>query len=170
MTILYEEEVEVDFPFDYKEVATSVILKALDTEQFPYEVEVGLTITDDESIRQINKEFREKDSATDVLSFPLIDYETPGDFSRLEEMDDIFHPDTGEAMLGDIVVSIEHVISQAEEYGHSLRREFAFLIAHSMLHLMGYDHMELKEAEIMEQKQKQILDLLNITREEKDNV
>ncbi len=170
MTILFEEEVEFLFPFDYKEVATAVITKALDTEGFPYEVEVGLTMTDDVSICEINRKFRGKDSATDVLSFPLISYETPGDFSGLEEMDDVFHPETGEAMLGDIVVSVDHVASQAKEYGHSMRREFAFLVAHSMLHLMGYDHMVPDEAKIMEEKQKTILDLLNITREEKDNV
>ncbi|MDD6193718.1 MAG: rRNA maturation RNase YbeY [Lachnospiraceae bacterium] len=170
MTILFEEETQIPFSFDYRAIATAVIEKALETESFPYEVEVGLTLTDDTAICQINKEFREKDSATDVLSFPMIDYENPGDFSHLEDMDEIFHPETGEVVLGDIVISVDHVMSQAREYGHSVKREYAFLIAHSMLHLMGYDHMEHEEAEIMEQKQRTILDLLNITREEREDV
>ena len=170
MTILFEEETPSPFPFDYKEFASTVIEKALATEDFPYEVEVGLTLTDDAAIGQMNKEFRKMDCATDVLSFPMIEYEHPGDFSHLEDMDEIFHPETGEVILGDIVISVDHVVNQAREYGHSVRREYAFLIAHSMLHLMGYDHMEPDDAEIMEQKQSKILELLNITREERENV
>lgn len=170
MTLLLEEELEIPFSFDYKEVATSVIKTALDTEAFPYEVEVGLTLTDDATIHGMNKEFRGKDCATDVLSFPMIEYDDPGDFTHLEELRDVFHPETGEVMLGDIVISVEHVYQQAMEYGHSLKREYAFLIAHSMLHLMGYDHMTPNEAAVMEEKQSKILDLLNITREEKEDV
>ena len=75
-----------------------------------------------------------------------------------------------ELILGDIVISVEHVMAQAKEYGHSFKREYAFLIAHSMLHLMGYDHMSPEEASIMEERQSYILDLLHITREEEKNV
>lgn len=85
-------------------------------------------------------------------------------FSFLEEAEEYFDPESGELLLGDIVISKEKVISQAEEYGHSLEREFAFLIAHSMLHLFGYDHMEEKERLEMEQMQKEILDKLCIRR------
>ena len=77
---------------------------------------------------------------------------------------DAFHPESGELMLGDIVISKEKVISQAEEYGHSIEREYAFLIAHSMLHLFGYDHMEDDERMIMEEKQEEILERLHILR------
>ncbi len=94
----------------------------------------------------------------------MVDYETSGDFSFLEEAEEYFDPESGELLLGDIVISKEKVISQAEEYGHSLEREFAFLIAHSMLHLFGYDHMEEKERLEMEQMQKEILDKLCIRR------
>ena len=95
----------------------------------------------------------------------MLSYETPGDFSFLmDENDDDFNPDTGEAILGDIIISVDKVREQAEEYGHSELREFAFLITHSMLHLFGYDHMEPEEAEVMENKQRQILDELSITR------
>ena len=79
-------------------------------------------------------------------------------------MGDCFHPETGELLLGDIVISAEKVLEQAAEYGHSVKREYAFLIAHSMLHLSGYDHMEPEEAAVMEQKQREILETLGITR------
>ena len=166
MKYLFEEEIEVPFDFDYKEVAKQVIDMALDMEGFPFESEVDITLTDDAAIQEINKEFRQLDKSTDVLSFPLIEYKSAGDFSDLENQDDIFNPETGEAMLGDIVISVEHVLKQAEEYGHSIKREYAFLIAHSMLHLMGYDHMTPPEAKVMEEKQENILNALNITREE----
>ena len=166
MKYLFEEEIEVPFDFDYKEVAKQVIDMALDMEGFPFESEVDITLTDDAAIQEINKEFRQLDKSTDVLSFPLIEYKSAGDFSDLESQDDIFNPETGEAMLGDIVISVEHVLKQAEEYGHSIKREYAFLIAHSMLHLMGYDHMTPPEAKVMEEKQENILNALNITREE----
>ena len=102
---------------------------------------------------------------TDVLSFPMLSYENAGDFSKLEDdYDDNFNPDTGEIMLGDIVISVDKVLEQAESYGHTTKREYAFLIVHSMLHLCGYDHMTPEEAAVMEAKQKQILDEMNITR------
>lgn len=166
MTLLFEEEVDVLFPFNYKEVAQKVIEQTLEEEAFPFDVEVGITLTDDENIHQMNREFRQIDRSTDVLSFPLIEAQQPYDYDSLEEMDDVFHPESGEAMLGDIVISVEHVFRQAEEFGHSVLREYGFLIAHSMLHLLGYDHIAPEEAAIMENKQTKILDLLNITREE----
>ena len=114
----------------------------------------------------MNLEQRGIDRPTDVLSFPMIEYDAPGDFSVIdEETGDAFNPETGELMLGDIVISKEKVLSQAEEYGHSPKREYAFLIAHSMLHLSGYDHMEEDEAKVMEAKQEQVLASLGITRD-----
>lgn len=93
-------------------------------------------------IHEMNLEQRGIDRPTDVLSFPMIEYEEPGDFSVIdEESAEAFNPESGELMLGDIVISKEKVLSQAEEYGHLPKREYAFLIAHSMLHLFGYDHM-----------------------------
>ncbi len=164
MTMQFEEEIPVEFPFDHKALALEVINASLDHEDFPYECEVSVTLTDEESIRSINKEFRNIDSATDVLSFPMIDYPAPGDFSRLDDSYDIFDPETGEAMLGDIVLCVPRIYSQAEEYGHSVKREYAFLIAHSMLHLLGYDHMEEDERVEMEARQDEILTSMNITR------
>lgn len=165
MSFFLEEEVEVDFDFDYRQIAEKVINYCIEREKFPYEAEINLTLTDNEGIHIINKEYRDIDRATDVLSFPMLSYDTPGDFSFLmDENDDDFNPDTGEAILGDIIISVDKVREQAEEYGHSELREFAFLITHSMLHLFGYDHMEPEEAEVMENKQRQILDELSITR------
>ena len=165
MSFYLEEECEVLFEFDYKELAQRVIDFCLEHERFEYAVEVNLTLTNNEGIHIINKEYRQIDRPTDVLSFPLLSYDKPGDFSFLEdENEDNFNPDTGEVMLGDIIISVEKVFEQANEYGHSPRREFAFLITHSMLHLFGYDHMEPDEAAVMETKQRAILEGLNILR------
>lgn len=165
MSFFLEEEVEVDFAFDYKQIAEKVVNYCIEREKFPYEAEVNLTLTDNEGIHIINKEYREIDRPTDVLSFPMLSYDAPGDFSFLmEENEDDFNPDTGEAMLGDIIISVDKVKEQAREYGHSELREFAFLITHSMLHLFGYDHMEPEEAEVMERRQREILEELQITR------
>ena len=91
-------------------------------------------------------------------SFPMADYDSPSDFDRLEDMaSDYFNPETGELLLGDIVISVDKVKEQAEKYGHSETRELAFLVAHSMLHLCGYDHMVDEERLVMEKKQEEIL-------------
>ena len=120
--------------------------------------------TQNDEIHEMNRDFRNIDRATDVLSFPMLEYETPGDFSHFESEEDCFDPETGELLLGDIVISKEKVIAQAEEYGHSVKREYAFLIAHSVLHLSGYDHMEEEERIEMETLQREILNELNILR------
>ena len=104
------------------------------------------------------------DNPTDVLSFPMLSYETAGDFSKLEDDDTNFNPDTGEIMLGDIIISVDKVVEQAGNYGHSTEREFAFLILHSMLHLFGYDHMTPEDAAVMEEKQRNILEKMQILR------
>ena len=165
MTLNLEEEVAVPFEFDYASLAKEVISFTLDHEDFPYESEVNLTLTDNEGIHEINKMYRQIDRPTDVLSFPMLSYDEAGDFSKLEDdYDDNFNPDTGEIMLGDIVISVDKVLEQAESYGHTPRREYAFLIVHSMLHLFGYDHMTPEEAAVMEEKQRKILDEMGITR------
>ena len=164
MTIFIESECDVAFDFDYEKVAKDVVNQAIEYMNFPFEAEVSITLTDDSGIQVINKEFREIDSPTDVLSFPMIEYNAPGDFSSIEENDDLFNPETGEVILGDIVLNVPRIYKQAEEYGHSNLREYAFLITHSMLHLFGYDHMTDNDAAVMENKQREILDELNITR------
>ena len=164
LTIEFEKEYDKDLGINYEEIADKVINAALDYEECPYEAEVSLTLVDNNRIHDINKEFRDIDRPTDVLSFPMVEYDDAGEFAFLEDEDDCFNPETGELMLGDIIISLDKVEEQAIAYGHSFTREYAFLIAHSMLHLMGYDHMTDDDASIMEAKQRAILDNLNITR------
>lgn len=164
MSLFIEKEGTTALPFDEKETAELVVNAALDYAGCPYEAEINLLLTTDEEIHRMNLEYRDIDRPTDVLSFPMLEYETPGDFSGLEEQEDAFDPETGELLLGDIVISKDRVLAQAEEYGHSPLREYAFLIAHSMLHLFGYDHMEEDERQVMEQKQREIMEKINIPR------
>lgn len=166
MTSYVENETEVVFSFDVKEIADKVIKKVLETEGCPYETQINLLLTDNEGIRVYNEQFRQIDRETDVLSFPNVDYEVPADFSGISQgQADYFDPESGELILGDIIISVDRVREQAESYGHSQMREFAFLVAHSMLHLCGYDHMEADEAKVMEEKQEAVLSALHITRE-----
>lgn len=168
MTFYVESEISDEtkkLPFDAEAVAGEVIGAALEYEKCPYEVTVNVLLSDNERIHALNKQFRETDRPTDVLSFPNVNYEKPADFEGIEEDEaDYFDPESGELYLGDIVISVDKVFEQAEEYGHSVKREYAFLLAHSMLHLLGYDHMETAEALTMEQKQEEILNRLGITR------
>lgn len=165
MTVTIERESEIPLPFSEQEVAEAVISETLDYEDCPYEVQVNIILTNNDEIQQINLEQRGVDAPTDVLSFPMVAYAYPSDFTVLEADDmNSFDPDTGELILGDIVISVDKVIEQAEKYNHGVKREFAFLITHSMLHLFGYDHMDEVERENMELKQDEILNRLNITR------
>lgn len=167
MALFYEEEAAFQVDFDAEKIAEAVINQVADMEEVPYEFDVYVTMVDNTAIHEINKEHRGIDRPTDVLSFPNLDFPAPGDFSLLEENEaNYFDPETGLLLMGDIVISVDKVFEQANEYGHSIKREFAFLIAHSMLHLCGYDHMEASEAVVMEAKQKEALEALGITREE----
>lgn len=160
MTINIECEENPREELPYKDIIERTVMAAMDYEKCPYEAEVNVLLTDNAAIHEINLENRGIDAPTDVLSFPMAEYPAPADFSRLEEdAADCFHPETGELLLGDIVISVDKVAEQAEKYGHSQTRELAFLVAHSMLHLFGYDHMEPEECEIMERKQREILSL-----------
>ena len=167
MTFYVENEVNAEFDFDIEKLSTMVANKVLESEGCDHDVEIGLTITDDEGIKELNKQFRDIDNPTDVLSFPNVSYEAPSDFSVFEsdQKVDLINPDNGKIMFGDIVINEKRVREQAAEYGHSQKREFAFLVAHSMLHLCGYDHMESDEAAVMEKEQEEVLSSLGITRD-----
>ena len=128
--------------------------EALAEEQIEEDAEVSVTVVDNTEIKELNREHRDKDSVTDVLSFPLGE-------------DGVFDvdPDTGRIILGDIVISAPKAMEQAQEYGHSLMRELCFLAAHSMFHLLGYDHeVSAEEEKIMFDKQSRVLEKLGITR------
>lgn len=166
MTSYVENETTAEFDFDIKEILDKVMERALALLGCPYEAQVNLLITDNAGIREINREYRQVDAPTDVLSFPMIMFLKEADFSVVEENEaDYFDPESGELLLGDIIISADKVKEQAEKYGHSVKREFAFLIAHSMFHLCGYDHMSEEEAQVMEEKQEAVLSDLGITRE-----
>jgi probable rRNA maturation factor len=166
---------EKKFPLSEEQltqIISDVVEEAIAYVDCPFECSVEVLFTGDEEIRVMNRENRDIDKATDVLSFPMVEYETPGDFLFLEEDKnhesiDCFDPDSGELLLGDIVISLDHAISQAEEYGHSVKREVAFLTAHSMLHLFGYDHMDDAEREEMEKIQEEILLRKGYTRDDR---
>ena len=164
MTYGIDNETDAVFDFNIKQIYKKAVDTVLDSQECPYEAQVDLLITDDESIREINREQRGIDTPTDVLSFPMIQFEKPGDFDDIEENADCFNIETGELMLGDIVLSEDRIRAQALEYGHSLKREFTFLIVHSMLHLIGYDHIEDSDRSVMEERQRMIMEALGISR------
>lgn len=156
MTILMDNRTEEVLSKELSDVIEKMIYQSLEYEKFEKPCEVSISIVDNEEIRQINHQFRNIDRATDVLSFPLMTFEE-GEHLDLNEK--------GEVLLGDIIISLERAREQAEEYGHSLKREVAFLTAHSMLHLLGYDHMEEDEEKEMFAKQREILIQAGIPRE-----
>ena len=150
MDVLFENNTKEEV--NYK-LIENVISAALKYEGVSDNTEISVTIVDNEEIRKINNKFRNIDRATDVLSFPLIDFDNedlPNDGSKI--------------YLGDIIISIERAKEQANEYGHSLDREVGFLTAHSMLHLLGYDHMVPEEEKVMFAKQEEILSNLGLKR------
>ena len=139
MALFYEEEATFNVDFDAAQVAEAVIEQVADMEKVPYEFDIYVTMVDNVTIHEINREQRNIDRPTDVLSFPNLDFKAPGDFGLVEEKEaDYFDPESGMLIMGDIVISVDKVYEQASEYGHSRKREFAFLVAHSMLHLCGY--------------------------------
>lgn len=140
-------------PEDFEALVEACARAALEEEEIVDDAEVSVMLVDNARIRELNAEYREIDRETDVLSFPL------GDDEGFE-----VDPDTDAILLGDIVISLEKAQSQAEEYGHGLRREVAFLITHSLFHLLGYDHMTEEEEKEMFAKQEKVLEKLGITR------
>ena len=143
MNLLIDNRTEELLSPELEEAILKAAAESLKYEEFDENCEISVSIVDNEEIRQINKQFRNIDRATDVLSFE------EGEEAEVNENDEI--------ILGDIIISLERAREQAEEYGHSLKREVAFLTAHSMLHLLGYDHMEPEEEAEMFRRQKEIL-------------
>lgn len=150
MRILFEND--TNFNLD-EELIKTVAAAALSSESIKEDAEISFTLTDNETIHYLNKKHRGIDRPTDVLSFPLIDFNTE-DINAID----------GTIYLGDIIISIDKAKAQAEEYGHSLERELGFLTAHSTLHLLGYDHMTSEEEKVMFAKQDNILNSIGLTR------
>lgn len=147
MDIVVNNENNYPIEASYECIMKNIASLALKKEGLDDKYEVGLTYVSKEEIQELNKDYRNIDKVTDVLSFPLIE-----DFS------------TDESLLGDVVISYDVAVEQAKEYGHSLEREIMFLFTHSILHLLGYDHIDDDERIIMEARQKEILEELNINR------
>ncbi len=145
--IIDNSQDKVNIDESINELLERVVLECLKLEGRDTSYEVSITFVDDEEIRELNKEYRDVDKSTDVLSFPLDEdeFDIPGD-----------------TLLGDIVISAETAKRQSEEYGHSLEREIAYLTAHSMFHLMGYDHMNDAEKKVMRDKEKKVMMSLGI--------
>ena len=155
-TMIYFMNDQEKKPITYrlKMLMRQAVISTLAYEGFHNDCQVSLTFTDDEGIRRLNREFRQIDSPTDVLSFPLVDF-AGGDEPAADEP---------EIMLGDIVISLERAEAQAEEYGHGFEREAAFLCVHSMLHLLGYDHVNSEEEELeMRRRQREILEAMGLS-------
>lgn len=158
MAVYVEKETDrvFDFP-DAEEIVKEAVAAVFSDKELPEELDVNVLITTEDGIREINRDNRGIDSATDVLSFPYYEYEEPGVF------DGVIYEDS-ENILGDIIICADRVIAQAEEYGHSQKRELAFLIVHSMLHLVGYDHMDEADGKLMRAEEKRLMGILGIQR------
>jgi len=128
--------------------------------------EISIIFIDNKEIRKINKEQRDIDKATDVLSFPMLDYEDGKIFKEmyLDYEFDFCDLNEGNLVLGDMALSLEKAAEQAEEYGHSFIREVMYLVVHSILHLLGYDHMEEEDKVLMRKREEEILNKFNINR------
>jgi probable rRNA maturation factor len=142
-----------------EELIEKVIKTVLEAEEVIDNVEVSVSFVDNEEMRKLNKYYRGIDKPTDVLSFPLAEFEETYDkIEKIDQESEEVQP------IGDIVISLEKALEQSMEYGHSFEREVAYLTAHSMLHLLGYDHQTEEERKIMRQKEKEIMARLNIRR------
>ncbi len=158
--IIENEQNKEEFTPELSLIIKNVCERVMSEEECDFDAQISLTLTDNENIREINNEHRSIDAPTDVLSFPMLEFDDEGQI-----IDNEFEYDDDLIMLGDIVISLEKAREQSIEFGHSFTREVAFLVAHSMLHLLGYDHVDDKEGEeIMCQKQEKVLTSLGITR------
>ena len=158
MTINIICETAPGFSFHYKKLAQTVIEQSLDSEGFPYEAEVNLTLVDEKRIHEINLETRQIDAPTDVLSFPMFEKNEIDEIVAKREKNKLPEP------LGDIVISLEKVREQAEEYGHSFERELSYMVVHGFYHVMGYDHIKEEDKQIMRPKEEAVLEILKQTR------
>jgi probable rRNA maturation factor len=151
---------------DYEAFFEKALQQTLKHLKLDIQAEVSLLLVGNEEIRQLNREYRDKDCATDVLSFPLIELNPFNNASYLKALEQSIDPGTREVVLGDIVISVERAMEQAQEYGHSVQRELGFLMVHGLLHLLGYDHEKDEENEqAMNQLQESVLAELNLPRE-----
>lgn len=151
--IITDKQKKVRIPTGLRMLVRRSCIAVLRAEEFQGNAEISVTFVDNAEIKRLNKEFREIDAATDVLSFPL------GENGEYD-----INPDTGAKLLGDIVISMERALEQSKEFGHSFEREVCYLAVHSMLHLLGYDHMEPKEKAEMRMKEETVMSRIGLER------
>lgn len=153
------EYVDVEKNKEYEAIIEKVINKCFEVEGLlDSKLEVSITLTTPEQIHKINKEYRNVDRPTDVLSFPMFEKD---ELSGKIKNNNFLHED----VLGDIIISVKQVEIQAKEYGHSFEREFAYMLVHGFYHLMGYDHIKEEDKKVMRPKEDNVLGLLGITRD-----
>lgn len=156
------------FDFDYKNLAKRISRRIFEIENVDYDISYNLSIVDKKEIRMINKEHRGINKITDVLSFPNIDFKRPSNFKGLIKNDaidvSIIDLTSKTIFLGDVVMCYDKIIEQSDMYNHSIKREYSFLLVHSLLHLLGYDHIDIKDERKMFKKQDDVLNSLNIYR------
>lgn len=159
MEIIFENQQDIiELCDEHLTIIENVVAKTLELEQFLTDTIVSVTAVDNNEIHSLNKEFRGVDRPTDVLSFPVVEFENG---KMIENSGDYFED---KLILGDIIFSAEKLKEQSIEYGHSFERELGFLVCHSTLHLLGYDHETEDERQVMRQKEEKTLELLNLTR------
>ncbi|NME82968.1 rRNA maturation RNase YbeY [Clostridium sp. SM-530-WT-3G] len=161
-----QEKIEADE--ELVSLLKKVIEFTLKEEEVEVDCEVSLLFVDNDEIREINNETRGIDRATDVLSFPMLDYENKKVFKEIYKNYEFSQSDCDgeELVLGDVVLSLERALEQSKEFNHSFEREASYLVVHSILHLLGYDHMEEDDKVVMRKREEEILNKLNITRED----
>lgn len=166
--IIFNENIKVDFGFDIEKVSKQIVKEVMLSEKVNFDISVNISLVTSKKIKTINKVERGIDKVTDVLSFPNVSFKKPANFKVYINKDyidvSIVDLNTKTVFLGDVLINKEYVKKKSKEYGHSMKREFAFLLTHSMLHLLGYDHMKKNEETIMFKKQEKILERLKITR------
>lgn len=155
MELLEVQYLDIEENKEYEMVLNRVINKCFEEENLK-NLYISITLTNPENIQKINKEYRNIDRATDVLSFPMFEKNEIKEVCKMNM--------EGQEVLGDVIISIEQVQKQAEEYGHSFERELAYMAVHGFYHLMGYDHMEENEKKEMREKEENILSKLDIKR------
>lgn len=166
MTLLIDnQQTEVAFTQDIQKLLEACAEKALAVKKIDFPVEISVVLVNNEEIRRVNREFRGIDRATDVLSFPMLEFDGDEAEFSLQDFELETDPESQEVVLGDIVISLEKAREQAIEYGHSFERELGFLMVHGMLHLLGHDHEREEDARVMRKLEEEILASLSLVRE-----
>ena len=168
LNIDYDKKLDKAFGFNVENITKRVLTEAMLTEKVPFDISINVSIVADKKIKNINEQERNIDKVTDVLSFPVVDMKKPTTYNvfyKNKKLDiDYIDLDTNTVFMGDIVINKNRVLSQSKLYNHSIKREYAFLLTHSFLHLVGFDHMKKNDEEKMCKEQEKILTKLKISR------